>query len=177
MLSLVLALAVSQLEVPPPPPPLVPAPPPLEGFSPPPLVTSDALKVSFLKELELTRQLSAVSLQLAELDVSGPGWATALRGLGYALVVPAFLFIAPVMSGSSVAVGTVSLVDTTQTLAPTLNLVGVGLTVAAAIALGFGIGGGIVGWMLKRWERDALQQQKATLERQLEEHRLNVRLR
>ena len=130
-----------------------------------------------MKELELTRQLSAVSLQLVELDVSGPGWATALRGLGYALVIPAFLFIAPVMSGNSVVVGTASLIDTTQTLTPTLNLVGVGLTVVAAVALGFGIGGGVVGWMLKRWERDALVQQKSSIERQLEAHRLTFQSR
>lgn len=178
MLPLVLALAAAQVPEGFSPPPLVQvedaAPPvPAPALTPPPLLRFDdtALRGAFLKELELTRQLSAVTLQIAELDVSGPGWAVPMRGLGYALIVPAFLFIAPVMSGNSVAVGTASLIDTTQTLTPTLNLVGVTLTVVASIALGIGIGAGVVGWMLKRWELDALRSQKASLERQLEAHR------
>ncbi len=156
----------------------------LAQFADPPLVQADSPSATLLaevrdlraesaalrSELELSRASSELSVQIATFDTSGPGSAKAARVIGYLLVIPAFLFAAPVFSGQTPAMVGLGLFSDSNTVArvgPTFNLAGILLVAIAGVSLAFGITSGIVGWAGKTMELDALVDQKAVLDAQL----------
>ncbi len=170
MLSLFVAVACSQLptDFPPPPPP-PPAHVRIEAPSAQLQEISELrhLAVSLRTQLNLSRQVSELSVEIATFDTSGPGWAKSLRVISYLLVIPTLIFTAPIFSGNTAAGMTASLVAPQQTasaMTPTFNLVGLGMAIAVGAAFVFGVTGGVVGWLKRSFELDAMVQHKAALD-------------
>jgi hypothetical protein len=167
MLALALALTLGQLD----------------AWSPPPLVRADAptqlaeelsdlrrLTSSLRTQVDIGRQMSDLSVEIASFDTSGPGWAKGARVIGYLLAVPAFAFAAPVISGRTPAATGLLIFSNSQTydqVNPTFNTLGVALAITAGVALVLGITGGIVGWISKTMELDGLVAQRESLVEEL----------
>ncbi len=123
------------------------------------------LAVSLRTQLEISRQVSELSMEIVTFDTSAPGWTKGMRVISYLLALPAFAFGAPVFSGNSLAVSAITPFGLTD-LTPTFNTVGLVLAIVAGVTFALGVTGGIVGWLLKSWELDSLIQQKAALNEQ-----------
>lgn len=153
-------------------PPQVPAP--AVNAAPNPGPTSNVVPIPSAQStpsaqslFELTRRHSQLSLEIASFDTSGPGWAQALRVVGYVLILPAVIFMAPVISGNSVVAGTTSAISGSTTLTPTFNTIGLALVVTCGVALALGIGFGVAGWISKTFELNALKDQRSAIEVEL----------
>lgn len=144
-----------------PPATLLPAPGPVAKIQAP------SARLQEINLFELTRRHSQLSLEIDGFDTSGPGWAQALRVVGYVLVLPAFIFVVPILSGNSIVAGTTSAISGSTTLTPTFNTIGLALAVTCAVALALGIGFGVAGWISKTFELNALKERRTALEVEL----------
>ncbi|GEM_PF-2625493 len=166
MLSFIVALACAQVDsdFPPPPPP-------------PPLYVEDRtgqlqelselrqVTSSLRVQLDLSRQVNELNVEILSFDTSAPGWTKGLRVISYLLATPAFLLAAPVVNGQSPVVAVTTPLGM-GSLTPTLNTVGLALAVVVGVAFVFGVGGGIIGHLMKTFELDGLVAQRTQLNEQ-----------
>lgn len=163
MLALIVALSVAQLDPDFPPPPIVH----LEDANAQgqELTELRHITASLRVQLDLSRQVNELNLEIVTFDTSAPGWTKGLRVISYLLAAPAFLLGAPVVNGQSPVVAVTTPLGMTS-LTPTLNTVGIALAVVVGVAFVVGVGGGIIGHLMKTFELDGLVAQRTSLNEQ-----------